>query len=87
VLEQWVQNPYWQYFSVERDFQWKVPLEPSDFVHLGKRIGKQGVEKILQISIELHGKEAMESEVVVDMKHSAIDERNYKKRISHTQQM
>jgi len=73
VVEQWVQNPYWQYFSGEKEFQWKFPLEPSDFVHFRKRIGQAGVEKILQISISLHGKEAMESEVVVD---TTVQEKN-----------
>jgi len=66
VVERWVQNPYWQYFSGEKDFQWKLPIEPSDFVHFRKRIGEEGVKKILEISIRLHGKEAMETEVVVD---------------------
>lgn len=73
VVEQWVQNPYWQYFSGEREFQWKMPLEPSDFVHFRKRIGKQAVQKILQISIELHGKQAMEKEVVID---TTVQEKN-----------
>jgi len=73
VLESWVQNPYWQYFSGEREFQWELPLEPSDFVHFRKRIGTEGVKKILQISIELHGKQAMESEVVVD---TTVQEKN-----------
>jgi IS5 family transposase len=73
VLESWVQNPYWQYFSGETEFRWKLPLEPSDFVHFRKRIGEKGVKKILQISIELHGKEAMESEVVVD---TTVQEKN-----------
>lgn len=73
VLERWVQNPYWQYFSGEKEFQWKVPLAPSDFVHFRKRIGEEGVKKILKISIALHGKSAMESEVVVD---TTVQEKN-----------
>ncbi|MBU0560822.1 MAG: IS5 family transposase [Bacteroidetes bacterium] len=73
VLEQLVHNPYWQYFSGEKDFQWKMPLEPSDFVHFRKRIGEEGVKKILEISIKLHGNEAMETEVVID---TAVQEKN-----------
>lgn len=73
VVERWVQNPYWQYFSGEKDFQWKLPIEPSDFVHFRKRIGEEGVKKILEISIRLHGKEAMETEVVVD---TTVQEKN-----------
>jgi IS5 family transposase len=66
VVERWVENPYWQYFSGEREFQWNMPVEPSDLVHFRKRIGEEGVKKILSISIKLHGKEAMEDEVAVD---------------------
>jgi len=73
VVERWVQNPYYQYFSGEKDFQWKFPVEPSDFVHFRKRIGEEGVKKILEISIRLHGKEAMEKEVVVD---TTVQEKN-----------
>ena len=73
VVERWVQNPYWQYFSGEKDFQWKFPVEPSDLVHFRKRIGEEGVKKILEISISLHGKSAMEKEVVVD---TTVQEKN-----------
>jgi len=73
VIERWVQNPYWQYFSGEREFQWNKPVEPSDFVHFRKRIGKEGVKKILQVSIQLHGKQAMEKEVVID---TTVQEKN-----------
>ena len=73
VVERWVQNPYWQYFSGEKDFQWKYPVEPSDLVHFRKRIGEEGVKKILEISISMHGKSAMEKEVVVD---TTVQEKN-----------
>jgi len=73
VVERWVQNPYWQYFSGEKEFQWKFPIEPSDLVHFRKRIGEEGVKTILEISIALHGKSALEREVVVD---STVQEKN-----------
>jgi len=66
VVAEWPQQPYWQYFSGEKEFQWKLPVEPSDMVHFRKRIGKAGVEKILQMSARLHGKRAEEKEVVID---------------------
>lgn len=28
VVRAWVHNPYWQYFSGFRTFQWKFPIEP-----------------------------------------------------------
>jgi IS5 family transposase len=73
VVEQWLQNPYWQYFSGENLFQWKFPVEPSDLVHFRKRIGIKGVEKILEVSIRLHGKSSKEKDVVVD---TTVQEKN-----------
>lgn len=73
VIEQWVQNPYWQYFSGEKRFQWKYPVEPSDMVHFRKRIGEEGIKKILEISITIHGKAALEKEVVID---TTVQEKN-----------
>ena len=29
VMEAWVQNPYWQYFSGEATFQWENPATPQ----------------------------------------------------------
>jgi len=73
VVDQWVQNPYWQYFSGENLFQWKFPVEPSDLVHFRKRIGESGVQKILEVSIMLHGKEGLEKEGVAD---TTVQEKN-----------
>ncbi|MCK4823074.1 IS5 family transposase [bacterium] len=73
VVEQWLQNPYWQYFSGENLFQWRFPIEPSDLVHFRKRIGIKGVEKILEVSIRLHGKSSKEKDVVVD---TTVQEKN-----------
>ena len=47
-------------------FQWRFPCDPSDLVHFRKRIGESGVEKILQVSISIHGERALEREIVVD---------------------
>lgn len=73
VIEQWVQNPYWQYFSGEKEFQWKFPVEPSDMVHFRKRIGEEGITKIFKMSITIHGKAALEKEVVID---TTVQEKN-----------
>lgn len=73
VVSAWVHNPYWQYFSGYTTFQWKFPIEPTDLVHFRKRIGKEGLEKILKISIDLHGKESLEKEVVID---TTVQEKN-----------
>ncbi len=66
VVEEWRQNPYFQAFCGMKNFQWQLPCEPSDFCHFRKRIGKRGMKKIFRISGEIHGKQALESEIVVE---------------------
>ncbi len=73
VVSSWVHNPYWQYFSGYKTFQWHFPIEPTDLVHFRKRIGKEGLEKILKMSIALHGKNSKEKEVVID---TTVQEKN-----------
>ncbi|MBL6943257.1 MAG: transposase, partial [Bacteroidales bacterium] len=52
VMAQWLQNPYFQYFCGEAEFQWEYPCDPSDLVRFRKRIGEDGAEKIFQVSVE-----------------------------------
>ncbi|MBF0290495.1 MAG: IS5 family transposase [SAR324 cluster bacterium] len=66
VVATWIRDPYFQYFSGEESFQWDFPCAPSDLVHFRKRIGETGVEKILKVSIQIHGKEALEEDIVID---------------------
>ena len=63
IIDRWIENPYWQYFCGEHIFQKTKPMDPSEFVHFRKRIGEEGSEKLLQLSIKLFGKEACEKEV------------------------
>lgn len=73
VVEEWRRNPYFQAFCGMKHFQWKLPCEPSDFVHFRKRIGKKGVETIFKISIAVHGDKSLEREIVVD---TTVQEKN-----------
>jgi IS5 family transposase len=73
IVERWVENPYFQFFSGESVFQWNFPCHPTDLVYFRKRIGEEGVEKILKVSIALHGKRAKEKEVLVD---TTVQEKN-----------
>lgn len=66
VMAQWVSNPYFQYFCGEVVFQWKFPCDPSDLVHFRHRIGVEGVEKILAVSILMHGKAVLNEDVSID---------------------
>jgi IS5 family transposase len=73
VVERWVENGYYQYFCGEAFFQWELPCHPTDLVYFRKRIGEKGVERILQISIELHGAKGRERELLID---STVQEKN-----------
>ncbi len=73
VVEAWVQNPYMQYFCGEDRFQWQFPCDPSDLTYFRNRIGEKGVEKVLELSIKLFGKMALEKEVVID---TTVQEKN-----------
>jgi IS5 family transposase len=70
----WIENPYWQYFCGEIYFQYDEPYDPSDFVHFRKRIGEEGAQKILKLSINLFdSKEVNEKEVLFD---TTVQEKN-----------
>lgn len=73
VVDRWIENPYWQYFSGEKVFQTQKPFDPTEFIHFRNRIGKEGAEKLLKVSIQLFGKEAQEKEVLID---STVQEKN-----------
>ena len=66
VLDRWVENPYWQYFTGEQFFQHEKPFDASDFPKFRHRIGEQGMEKILSLSIKLHPGAEKEAEVQID---------------------
>jgi IS5 family transposase len=73
VVEEGGNNPYMQYFSGETEFQWDFLCEPSDLVHFRNRIGEEGVKKILKLSIDLHGKDTQEAQVMID---TTVQEKN-----------
>ena len=73
IVEAWVQNPYYQAFCGEKYFQWKFPCDPTDFVYFRKRIGEDGVRLIFEASVDIHGEDAKEREVLVD---TTVQEKN-----------
>jgi len=73
VVDRWIENPYWQYFCGEVNFQKDKPIDSTEFVHFRKRIGESGATKILKLSIKLFGNEAKETEVLID---STVQEKN-----------
>lgn len=73
VVEKWVLNPYYQFFCGESTFQWERPCDPSDLSYFRKRIGEDGAQEILKVSVLLHGDAAKEEEAVID---TTVQEKN-----------
>lgn len=73
VIERWIENPYWQYFTGEDFFQNKQPFDPSEFVHFRKRLKESGLEFILSQTIALHPGAKDEKEVQID---TTVQEKN-----------
>ncbi|MDB5745141.1 MAG: transposase, family [Polaromonas sp.] len=48
----WLENPYWQYFCGETYLQTELPIDPSSLTRWRKRIGEEGVEVLLAVTIE-----------------------------------
>jgi len=76
VMERWVENPYWQYFCGEVYFQYKVPFDPSDFVHFRKRIGEEGMQTIFKQSIIIFGEEKLKNAVKEVRVDTTVQEKN-----------
>ena len=47
-----MENPYWQFFTGEVYLQTELPIDPSSLTRWRKRIGEEGVETLLALTIE-----------------------------------
>jgi IS5 family transposase len=52
VVTTWLENPYWQYFCGETYLQTELPIDASSLTRWRKRIGEEGVEVLLAVTIE-----------------------------------
>lgn len=52
VVNTWVENPYWQFFCGEVYLQTEAPIDPSSLTRWRKRIGEEGVETLLMVTID-----------------------------------
>jgi len=66
IVNTWVENPYVQYFTGETYFQTDAPMDSSSLTRWRKRIGEEGVETLLMVSIDAARKIGM-------MKASSVD--------------
>ena len=74
VVANWRENPYWQYFCGEVNFQHESPFDPTELIKFRKRIGESGAEKLLKLSIDLFDrKEVEEKAVLID---TTVQEKN-----------
>ena len=73
LVQRWVQNPYYQAFTGEVEFQWKLPCDPTSLTKFRNRIGSSGHEKILAVSIALHQEKIAEDEMCID---TTVQEKN-----------
>jgi len=73
VVLQWKRNPYYQYFCGMTEYVPALPCDATELVKFRKRIGKEGVEAIFAMSVNLHGKAAEEKQVIID---TTVQEKN-----------
>jgi IS5 family transposase len=73
VVLQFKRNPYYQAFCGVTEFSLKLPCDSTELVHFRKRIGPDGIDKIFQVSVRLHGKAAQEDTVNID---TTVQEKN-----------
>jgi IS5 family transposase len=52
VVDRFLENPYWQHFCGFEYFQHKLPMDPTTLVKWRKRVGAEGMEKLLKETIE-----------------------------------
>jgi transposase, IS5 family len=51
VCEQWIENPYYQYFCGEEFFQHRLPLDRSSMTNWRNRMGEERLNALLQESL------------------------------------
>ncbi len=51
AVERWVENPYWQYLCGFEFFQHRLPIDPSTMTRWRKRIGAEGMERVLSATV------------------------------------
>ena len=52
VVNTWLENPYWQFFTGDTYLQIESPIDPSSLTSWRKRIGEEGVETMLMATIK-----------------------------------
>ena len=53
LLECWLENPYWQYFCGETEFQRKLPLDRTTMIKWRRELDSKKFDKLLEETIDL----------------------------------
>jgi IS5 family transposase len=51
TVQNWIENPYWQFFCGYDYIQWKFPIDPSSMSRWRSRLGEKGLKAILNATI------------------------------------
>jgi transposase, IS5 family len=51
TVQNWIENPYWQFFCGYDFMQWKFPIDPSSLSRWRSRLGEKGLKAILNATI------------------------------------
>ncbi len=73
VVIQFKRNPYYQSFCGVTELSCTLPFDSTERVHFRQRIGAEGFETLFQMSVQLHGKAALEKTVNID---TTVQEKN-----------
>ena len=63
VVDRWKENPYWQHFCGEVNFQHNWPFDPTELIKFRHRLGEIGMGRILKISINLFEKKEVQEKI------------------------
>ncbi|MGA1847684.1 IS5 family transposase [Deferribacter abyssi] len=53
VLNRWLENPYWQYFTGEKVFQKELPIDSSSMTKFRKRLKEKELDELLSETIRV----------------------------------
>jgi IS5 family transposase len=81
VVYRWLENPYWQYFTGEKVFQTDLPVDPTSMTRFRKRLKKDNLLKLLEITIETGFKSGYLKSS--DVKRVSVDTTVQEKNISY----
>jgi IS5 family transposase len=62
VVARLLENPYWQYFCGFKQFQHRLPIDPSSMTRWRKRLGPEKIEALLTMTIHTAKEEKLLSE-------------------------